>query len=64
MPEVIEHRLAHAVPYSLGGAYNRTKFLTERRAMMQVWSDYLDVLRISGNVALIIRFSETRAVAR
>lgn len=48
--EVIEHQLAHAVPDSLGRAYNRTKFLTERRKMMQAWADYLDALRIGGNV--------------
>ena len=33
-PEVIEHQLAYAVPGSLGTAYDRTKFLKERRAMM------------------------------
>ena len=41
-PEVIEHQLAHKVPDALGSAYNRTKFLKERRAMMQLWADYLD----------------------
>lgn len=35
-PEVIEHQLAHAVPDALGAAYNRTRFLKERKAMMQV----------------------------
>lgn len=44
-PEVIEHQLAHKVPDSLGTAYNRTKFLKERRLMMQEWADYLDVLK-------------------
>lgn len=44
-PEVIEHQLAHRVPDALGTAYNRTKFLKERRAMMQVWADYLDGLK-------------------
>lgn len=44
-PEVIEHQLAHAVPDTLGKAYNRTKFIKERRAMMQKWADYLDALR-------------------
>ena len=36
-PEVIEHQLAHQVADALGTAYNRTKFLKERRDMMQVW---------------------------
>lgn len=44
-PEVIEHQLAHRVPDALGTAYNRTKFLKERRAMMQQWADYLDGLK-------------------
>ncbi|MDA8796902.1 hypothetical protein N9N10_00375 [Luminiphilus sp.] len=29
----------------LGRAYNRTSHLAERKEMMQVWADYLDVLR-------------------
>jgi integrase len=45
-PEVIEHQLAHKVPDSLGTAYNRTKFLKERKAMMQLWADYLDKLKV------------------
>jgi integrase len=44
-PEIIEHQLAHSVPDPLGTAYNRTKFLDERRKMMQEWADYLDKLR-------------------
>ncbi|MDF3081501.1 tyrosine-type recombinase/integrase [Burkholderia sola] len=44
-PEVIEHQLAHAVPDTLGKAYNRTKFIKERRAMMQKWADYLEKLK-------------------
>lgn len=44
-PDVIEHQLAHKVPDVLGTAYNRTKFLSERRKMMQTWADYLDALK-------------------
>lgn len=44
-PAVIEHQLAHRVPDALGAAYNRTKFIDERRDMMQRWADYLDSLR-------------------
>lgn len=43
--EVIEHQLAHAVPDALGEAYNRTKFIEERKQMMQAWADYLDSLK-------------------
>ena len=49
-PEVIEHQLAHAVPDPLGTAYNRTKFLKVRRAMMQLWADYLDKLKAGADV--------------
>lgn len=44
-PEVIEHQLAHSVPDALGTAYNRTKFLKQRQAMMQQWADYLAKLK-------------------
>jgi integrase len=57
-PEVIEHQLAHSVSDALGTAYNRTKFLKERKAMMQLWADYLgklkagaDVVQLHGNAA-------------
>ena len=49
-PAVIEHQLAHSVPDVLGTAYNRTKFLKERRTMMQVWADYLDKLKAGAAV--------------
>ena len=49
-PEVIEHQLAHKVPDALGSAYNRTKFLKERRLMMQLWADYLDKLKAGAEV--------------
>jgi len=49
-PEVIEHQLAHAVPDNLGGAYNRTKFIKERRAMMQKWADYLERIKVGAEV--------------
>jgi integrase len=49
-PEIIEHQLAHRVPDSLGTAYNRTKYLDDRKHMMQSWSDYLDELKASATV--------------
>lgn len=49
-PEVIEHQLAHAVPDNLGSAYNRTKFIKERRAMMQQWADYLIRLKAGAEI--------------
>jgi integrase len=48
--EVIEHQLAHKVPDVLGTAYNRTRFLEQRRTMMQAWADYLDQLKAGADV--------------
>ena len=50
-PHIIEHQLAHKVPDALGAAYNRTKFLEQRKVMMQSWADYLDELK-AGAVVL------------
>ena len=44
-PHIIEHQLAHTVPDNLGGAYNRTRFIEQRKIMMQQWADYLDQLK-------------------
>ncbi|MDR2450840.1 MAG: integrase arm-type DNA-binding domain-containing protein [Candidatus Accumulibacter sp.] len=49
-PLVIEHQLGHRVPDALGTAYNRTKFLPQRRVMMQAWADYLDKLQAGADV--------------
>lgn len=49
-PDYIEQQLAHAVRDPLGRAYNRTAHFPERRKMMQEWADYLDSLRVGGNV--------------
>ena len=49
-PEIIEHQLAHRVPDALGTAYNRTKFIKERRDMMQTWANYLDKLKKGAQV--------------
>ena len=47
---VIEAQLAHGVRDALGRAYNRTEFVDQRRTMMQLWADYLDRLRVGGEV--------------
>ncbi len=46
--QIIEAQLAHAVKDTLGRAYNRTEFITQRRHMLQVWADHLDKLRDQG----------------
>lgn len=49
-PVIIEHQLAHKVPDALGQAYNRTKFLDQRKTMMQTWADYLDELKAGAKI--------------
>jgi integrase len=52
-PDFIDHQLAHTVKDTNGRAYNRTKHLAERRAMMQQWADYLDGIKVGGKVILM-----------
>lgn len=47
-PDVIEAQLAHKPSGSLGAAYDRSKFLKQRREMMQKWADYIDEVAISN----------------
>jgi integrase len=54
-PDYIEHQLAHAVKDPNGRAYNRTAHLPERRKMMAGWADYLDTLKVGGNVIPMTR---------
>lgn len=54
-PDYIEHQLAHAVKDPNGRAYNRTAHLPERRKMMAGWADYLDTLKVGGNVVPMTR---------
>lgn len=48
--DVIEAQLAHTGQITHGGAYDRTTHLEDRTSMLQVWADYLDKLRIGGEV--------------
>jgi integrase len=48
-PQIIEHQLAHSVQGALGRAYNRTRFLEQRKEMMTRWADYIDALRTAEN---------------
>lgn len=52
-PDVIERQLAHAERNKVRAAYNRATYMTDRRAMMQQWSDYLDDLRDQGKIVPI-----------
>ena len=42
--DVIERHLAHVSDEELGGSYDRTTFLEQRREMVQLWADFLDDL--------------------
>ncbi|BAK75833.1 prophage CP4-like integrase [Pseudogulbenkiania sp. NH8B] len=41
-PDAIERQLSHKEPNKVRAAYNRAKYLEERRKMLQCWADYLD----------------------
>jgi hypothetical protein len=53
--DVLEQQLAHVVRDTNGIAYNRTKHLTKRVLMMQLWADFCDVLK-TGNKKEIDKF--------
>ncbi len=42
--DVIERQLAHDEQNRVRAAYNRAKYLEERRVLMQAWADHLDAL--------------------
>jgi integrase len=48
--QVIEANLAHAKKDSNGTSYDRTKYITQRFAMIQQWADYLDKLATGAEV--------------
>jgi integrase len=54
-PDVIELQLAHSERNKVRAAYNKAQRLPERRTMMQAWADYLDGLRMGGDVVPIRR---------
>lgn len=49
-PDAIERQLAHVEGNDVRRAYARGEHWEERVRMMQFWSDYLDRLRLGGNV--------------
>lgn len=49
-PHIIEQQLAHAVKDPNGRAYNRTAHLLQRHQMMRAWANYLDSLKVGGEV--------------
>jgi integrase len=52
LSEVIETQLAHARP-GVGGVYNRSHLLKQRRKLVNEWADYLDGLKAGASVTAI-----------
>lgn len=50
MGDAIEKQLAHDTKSSVRAVYNHAQHLEERRKIMQVWADFLDLLRDTGEV--------------
>lgn len=46
--EVVDRQLAHAPKDKVASAYDRAKFLDERKVMMQAWADYLQSVEIAA----------------
>lgn len=46
--EVVDRQLAHAPKDKVASAYDRAKFLDERKVMMQAWADFLDAVEGRG----------------
>ena len=50
MGDAIEKQMAHDKKSSIRAVYNHAQHLEERRKIMQVWADFLDLLRETGEV--------------
>ena len=50
MGDAIEKQMAHDRKSSIRAVYNHAQHLEERRKIMQVWADFLDLLRDTGEV--------------
>ncbi len=50
MGDAIEKQMAHDKKGSIRAVYNHAQHLEERRKIMQVWADFLDLLRDTGEV--------------
>lgn len=48
-PDAIERQLAHSPDDSVRAAYNSAQYLTERRAMMNWWSEWLVERGVAGS---------------
>ncbi len=46
----VEAQMGHTKSGPLGSAYDRAEYMEQRHAMMNVWADYLDKLRMGADV--------------
>ena len=53
--QVIESQLAHAERNAVSAAYKFAEHLPELCKMMQTWADYLDGLKVNGDVIPLFR---------
>ncbi len=61
--DIVDAQLAHAKRGSLGAAYDRAKYLEQRKHMMQDWSDYLDRLTVGGDNVVEANFGNRTYIA-
>jgi integrase len=52
-PDAIEAQLAHTTSSKVRAAYNRARYLEERRTMMQAWADHLDALKATAKAPMV-----------
>lgn len=57
--EVVDRQLAHAPASKVDAAYDRAKFLDERRKMMQEWADYLDKVKSSATSVAALKTADS-----
>lgn len=57
--EVVDRQLARAQRDKPESAYDRTKYLEERRKMMQCWADYIDCVAADAMQASFGRSSDS-----
>lgn len=57
--DVLEAQLAHAKKGTVQKAYDRTTFGDARRAAMQAWADYLDILRGDTDTTKVVPIKRT-----
>jgi integrase len=58
--DVVDTQLAHGKSGALGAAYDRAKYLEQRKRMMQDWSNYLDRITVGGDNVIEGKFGNEK----